>query len=168
MSTGYLSDVCALIVEQGLGKARAQILTKQLFSKGGTVEKTLQGNVTHLFVGNNIRLSRIPQLLKITCLPEHVSVLRADWLSTCLVTGERIGHAQYIVQPELSPLSSPTKHGHTPQSSPTKPSHTPQSSPGNPEHTLQLSPESSVAMKTVPKEQLSQATVSTEDNVSSL
>ena len=104
-------------MDQGLGKARTQILIKQLQSKGGSVEQSVHSDVTHILVGNNVRLSRVPHLLKIKSLPDRVLVLRADWLSACLVSGERTGHTQYIVQPEPSPQSSPIKTGHTPQAS---------------------------------------------------
>ncbi len=115
-STGdYLSDVCAVIVKQGVGKARADILTRQLVANGGKTNDTLDSTVTHVLVGNNVRLSRVPHLMKIKQVPDNALVLRADWLSACLVEGRNIGHAQYIVLPE-----SPVKTSHAP--SPVKPS----------------------------------------------
>ena len=104
--SSYLSDIHAIILEQGLGKARSQILRKQLESKGGTSEQTLSGSITHILVGNNVRLSRLPQLLKVKSVPEVVTVLRADWLSACLVKGERLDHAPYIVKQEDTTPSS--------------------------------------------------------------
>ena len=118
MSTpgGFLSAVYAIIVEQGLGKARSKILHKQLESKSGTAENSLSHRTTHILVGNNVRLSRVPHLLKIKSLPEGVLVLRADWLSSCLVKGEKVEHSSYVVHPEPSPHSSPAKHSNTPTS----------------------------------------------------
>ncbi len=115
-STGdYLNDVCAVIVKQGVGKARTDILTRQLVANGGKTKDTLDSTVTHVLVGNNVRLSRVPHLMKIKQVPDNALVLRADWLSACLVEGRNIGHAQYIVLPE-----SPVKTSHAP--SPAKPS----------------------------------------------
>jgi len=114
----YLEGVTALVVEQGLGKAKAAILTRQLLSNGGSVVKALSENPTHILVGSNVRHSRLPHLLKIATLPGNVLVLRSDWLSACLVDGERVGHAQYVVQPEVSPHPSPVKTTPTPKSTP--------------------------------------------------
>jgi hypothetical protein len=107
--TRFLSEVSAVILEQGLGKARAQILQKQLENRGGKVEKTLSQGTTHILVGKTTRLSRIPNLLKIKSIPEGVLVLRADWLSACLVEAEKVGHGAYVVHPESSPTASPSK-----------------------------------------------------------
>ncbi len=104
--SGFLSDVHAIVLEQGVGKARAQILRKQLESKGGTAVSTLSEATTHVLVGNNVRLSRVPSLLKVNSLPDGVLVLRADWLSTCLVKGERVDVTLYSVKQEESSRSS--------------------------------------------------------------
>ena len=114
----FLSDVHAVILEQGLGKARVQILTKQLQNHGGKVENTLSRKTTHILVGKTTRLSRIPSLLKIKSIPEDVLVLRADWLSACLVETEKVGHGAYVVHPEPSPTSSPSKDKGTTKTSP--------------------------------------------------
>ena len=102
-SGGFLCDVCAMIVKQGVGKARADILSRQLIAKGGTVCDNLTSAVTHILVGNNVKLSRVPHLLKVDNVPDDVLVLRADWLSACLVEGHKIGHAQYALSPHPSP-----------------------------------------------------------------
>ena len=117
----FLSEVSAVILEQGLGKARAQILQKQLENRGGKVEKKLSQGTTHILVGKTTRLSRIPNLLKIKSIPEDVLVLRADWLSACLVEAEIVGHGVYVVHPEPSPTASPSKDS---QGSPKKASST--------------------------------------------
>lgn len=124
---GFFRDVCAVIVSQGVGKVRAGILTRQLTANGGATQTRVDGHVTHILVGNNVRLSRVPHLLKVKTLPDNVLVLRADWLSACLMAGEKIGHAQYVVHPEPSPRPSPVKTNHTPSTSPVKVSETNQS-----------------------------------------
>ena len=101
-----------------MGKARAQILTKQLENNGGKVEKTLSNETTHILVGKTTRLSRIPNLLKIKSVPENVLVLRADWLSACLVDTEKVEHDAYVVHPEPTPSTSPSKDKITPKTSP--------------------------------------------------
>ena len=120
----FLSEVSAVILEQGLGKARAQILQKQLENRGGKVEKKVSQGTTHILVGKTTRLSRIPNLLKIKSIPEGVLVLRADWLSACLVEAEIVGHGAYVVHPEPSPTASPSKNSQLSQGSPGKASST--------------------------------------------
>ena len=110
MSTkSFLSDVHAVVLEQGLGKARSQILTKHLEKHGGKIDKNLSPSTTHVLVGKTTRLSRIPALLKVKAVPENVLVVRADWLSACLVEGEKVGYGAYLVHSEPSPASSPSK-----------------------------------------------------------
>ena len=110
--SGYLSGVCALVLEQGLGRARAQILCKKLESHGGRSEQRLSEETTHVLVGNTVKLARVAPLLKVASLPETVLVLRADWLSTCLVKGSLEHHAPYVVtaempQAKVSPAGTP-------------------------------------------------------------
>ena len=141
----FLSGVHAVILEQGLGKARAQILAKQLENHGGKAEKVLSRKTTHILIGKTTRLSRIPNLLKIKCIPEKVLVLRADWLSACLVEAEKIGHDVYVVHTEPSPTTttSPSKD----KTSPTKVSpsaspsgvNTPPKQTASPSHSLKQS-----------------------------
>lgn len=118
MSQKYLSDVRAVIMEQGLGKARTQILSKQLESKGGATEQLLTGTVTHVFVGNNVKLSRVLKSLKVECLPAGVQVLRADWLSNCLVKGQKLDHAPYVVLAEDPIPATTSSPPHATTSSP--------------------------------------------------
>ena len=106
---GFLAGVCAVILEQGLGKTRTQILARQLEGKGGHVVQTLSEKTTHVVIGSNVRPSRLPLLLKVESIPESLVVVRADWLSECLVKGVRVDHSLYVVSPEdtkSSPLHS--------------------------------------------------------------
>ena len=106
-SAGFLSGVHALLVEQGVGKARKRILSRQLEEKGGTTtDKISEDGITHIIVGSTVKLSRLTHLLKVDRLPE-VPVVRADWLSSCLVAGEKLGIAPHLVQPDIpSPLKA--------------------------------------------------------------
>lgn len=106
-SAGFLSGIRALLVEQGIGKARKQILSRQLEDKGGTTaDKISEDGVTHIIVGSTVKLSRLTHLLKADSLPK-VPVLRADWLSSCLVAGKRLDTAPYLVQTDLpSPVKT--------------------------------------------------------------
>ena len=114
----FLSEVHALLLEQGLGKARVSILAKQLEKHGGKVIRTLTESTTHILVGNKTKLGRVPILLKVNSIPETVSVLRADWLSACLTKREVVPENSYRVLPELSP---PVKEqGAVTQASPSK------------------------------------------------
>ena len=116
----FFTGVRAVILDQGLGKARAQILGKQLEGKGGQVERTLSKRTTHIVVGSNVRLARVPHLLKVESIPESVTVVRADWLSACLVKGEKIDLAPYVARPENS-TPSPADSAKLLNFTPTKP-----------------------------------------------
>lgn len=127
MSSGgknFLSGIEAVILEQGLGKARAEILAKQLKNHGGTAVRTAAESTTHILVGNNIRLARVPVLLKVDSVPESVSILRGDWLSKCLVKGEVVPEDDFRVLPEApnpAALSPVKQHqGTSASTSPTK------------------------------------------------
>ena len=75
-----LRHVRSLLLEQGIGKARKSILARQLEKHGGQAVASLSDDPTHILVGNNTKLARVPVLLKVSSIPETVSVLRADWL----------------------------------------------------------------------------------------
>ncbi len=103
MAAGFLSGIEALLLDQGLGKTRVAILSKQLEKHGGVAVKKLSESTTHILVGNITRLARVPVLLKIQSVPETVSVVRADWLSSCLAKRELLSEETYRVHPEYSP-----------------------------------------------------------------
>ena len=109
ISTGqYLNGVCAVILEQGVGRARTQILSKQLKAKGGRVLTSVSdGSATHILVGNKVRRSRLPVLLGVAEVPSGVRAVRADWLSSCLTRGERVREEEYDV-PLESAITSPS------------------------------------------------------------
>ena len=113
----YLSGVRAVVLEQGLGKGRTRILRKQLEAKGGSVLSGVEsGAATHLLVGNNVRRSRLPVLLRVEEVPPGTRVVRADWLSSCLARGEYVSEVQYdlpldATTPSTTPITSPQKEG---------------------------------------------------------
>ena len=86
----YLKDVKAVIVEQGLGKTRAAILTKQLTRHGGVKTSKLSPDTTHILVGNSTKLAKLAGILKVKKISEEITVLRADWLSDCLKEGRLV------------------------------------------------------------------------------
>ena len=99
----FLDGVRAVVVEQGLGKARQRILSKQLVSRGGELASAVtEQNVTHVVVGGNLCTgaggSRLPRLLKVERVPDNVSVVSAEWLSNCLVEGKRVRDEPYLVK----------------------------------------------------------------------
>ena len=99
----FLNGVLAVVLEQGLGKARKKILSKQLEANGGGVAMSVKDvRVTHVLVGNTVKYSRLTQLLKVDSIPENVDVVCADWLSACLVAGDKLNSAPYILKFENS------------------------------------------------------------------
>ena len=107
-SEQFLRGVNALILDAGLGKARARILRQRLEEKGGQVLPCLSPAATHVLVGNNVRQSRLPSLLGCTEIPRGVRVLRADWLSACLVARERVAESRYELPLESASCSPAT------------------------------------------------------------
>lgn len=121
-SKDFLSQVRALILEQGVGKTRKTILTKQLEKYGGEAVRTLSETTTHILVGNNTRLARVPILLKVDSVPDNVSVLRADWLSASLTKGQLVSEEVYQVHEESSsPAPAKPKHPLTAVTPPVQP-----------------------------------------------
>ena len=111
----YLGGVRALILEKGMGKGCASILRKQLEAHGGSVVSSLEPSVTtctHLLVGKNVRRSRLPILLGVEEVPGDVRVVRADWLSSCLIRGEYVSEAVPLqTTPSTTPITGPQKGG---------------------------------------------------------
>lgn len=100
----YLKSVVCLIVEQGLGKTRASILTKQLSRHGGICARKVDANTTHILVGNTIRLEKLSKILNVreNKILDNVEIVRADWLSSCLKEGRLV---------EVFPFSLRKKRG---------------------------------------------------------
>ena len=107
MSEDFLHGIRALLLEQGLGKVRKVILSKQLEKHGGDTVSTLSETTTHILVGNKTRLARVPVLLKISSIPETVSVVRADWISACLTKGHVLSEEPYKLHPESQSPAKP-------------------------------------------------------------
>ena len=99
-SRTFLSSVEALLVEQGLGKTRTNILAKQLKNHGGEVVKTLSSTTTHILVGNSSRLVQVLRVLKIDSIDKDTTVLRADWLSACLTKKQLVPEEEYQLYPD--------------------------------------------------------------------
>lgn len=135
----FLSGVHAVILEQGLGRARAQILAKQLENHGGKAEKVLSRKTTHILIGKTTHLTRIPNLLKMNSIPENVLILRADWLSMCLVAAEKVGHDVYVVHAEPSPATSPSNDKASPARVSPSAVNTPPKKQLSPSHSLKQS-----------------------------
>ena len=102
-------DVIAVIIEQGIGKARRQILAKQLEEKGGKLAQKLDDTVTHIIVSSTTKYSRLPKILKVDHITDNVHVVYADWLSSSLVAGKKLDHTPFLLHPDTAPLISPKK-----------------------------------------------------------
>ena len=93
-----MNGVCAVILEEGVGKARTEILSRQLKARGGRILTSVSdGSATHLLVGNKVRRTRLPVLLGVAEVPSGVRIVRADWLSMCLRRREHIREEDYDV-----------------------------------------------------------------------
>lgn len=95
-----LSEVRAVIVEVGLGKTRASILTKQLERHGGKHHKKLESGTTHVLIDKKLKIDRLKKYLAVTDIPEEVKVVDSEWLSKCLSEGILVEIAQYILGKE--------------------------------------------------------------------
>ena len=74
--TPDLSGVRAVIVEVGLGKTRASILTKQLERHGGRHHKKLESGTTHVLIDKKLKIERLKKYLDVTDTPEEVKVVK--------------------------------------------------------------------------------------------
>jgi len=115
-STDFLAPVKAFLLEQGLGKTRANILARKLESNGGQVVKALTDDTTHILVGTNNKLARVLALTKLDTIPDSTAVLRADWLSACLAKKQLVSEQEYRLAPAYeSPQTTPKKNLKTSQ-----------------------------------------------------
>ena len=108
----YLCGVRAVVLEQGMGKGRARILCRHLKTRGGSVLARLSDATTHILVGSKIRRSRLPALLGVSEVSSDVHVVRADWLSSCLIRGELVGEDEFTVPMETPSPGKDEKGGH--------------------------------------------------------
>ena len=95
--TPDLSGVRAVIVEVGLGKTRASILTKQLERHGGKHHQKLESGTTHVLIDKKLKTERLKKYLAVTDIPEEVKVVDSEWLSKCLSEGKLVEIDQYIL-----------------------------------------------------------------------
>ena len=95
--TPDLSRVRAVIVEVGLGKTRASILTKQLERHGGKHHQKLESGTTHVLIDKKLKTERLKKYLAVTGIPEEVKVVDSEWLSKCLSEGKLVEIDQYIL-----------------------------------------------------------------------
>ena len=107
--TDLFKDVIAVIIEQGIGKARRQILAKQLEEKGGKLVQKLDDTVTHVIVSTTTKYSRLPKILKVDHITDNLHIVYADWLSSSLVAGKKLDHTPFLLRPDTAPLISPKK-----------------------------------------------------------
>ena len=98
--TPDLSGVGAVIVEVGLGKTRASILTKQLERHGGKHHKKLESGTTHVLIDKKLKTEKLKKYLAVTDIPEEVKVVDSEWLSKCLSEGKLVELDQYILGKE--------------------------------------------------------------------
>ena len=115
MASGNLfTGINAIILEPGLGKAREKVLCKKLEEKGGVSFNTYSPAVTHVFVGSNMKYTRVLTLLKVSEISKSVQILQADWISKSLTEAELVDTASYAVKAEvkateIAPAVSPSK-----------------------------------------------------------
>lgn len=95
-----LSGIRAVIVEVGLGKTRASILTKQLERHGGQHHKQLESGTTHVLIDKKMKTERLKKYLGVTDIPEEVKVVDSEWLSKCLSEGNLVEIDKYILGKE--------------------------------------------------------------------
>ncbi|XP_066475754.1 DNA polymerase lambda [Tiliqua scincoides] len=92
---GWLKPIVAYVLQAGMGLARAEIFRKQIFQNGGTVCSQLLPNVTHVIVDEGMDCDRAFRLLKLTKLPQGLQLVKASWLSACLVAQQVLSSTGY-------------------------------------------------------------------------
>lgn len=115
-SNQFLSGVRAVIIEQGLGKTRQKILREKLTENGGVFVANLnEPDVSHVIVNKTTRPLKLPRLLNVDKVPESVTVVSAEWLSQCLVEGQRVNTDPFLVTDQqcITPMNA-SNHIHTP------------------------------------------------------
>lgn len=108
---GFLCGVHAVILEQKLGRARAEILAQQLTRNGGKRHSRLQADTTHVIVDNNLTYTKTLSLLKAEDeLPTDLLIVSADWLSSCLTKGAMTDCRPFEVTQNIATKRSDKTH----------------------------------------------------------
>ena len=95
----FLKGVKALIIEQKIGKARKEILKKQLEKRGGIVLNQFTEDVNYVIADGSLKYDRILKILKLNSIPDHVQVVQAEWLSACIIAEELLSNMTYKIEP---------------------------------------------------------------------
>lgn len=95
-------DLTILIMDQGLGKTRRQILTKQIEGKGGQICNSLSSKVTHIVANSTLKYERLLTLLKVESIPSSVHVVNAEWISTSIINGTLAETSSFLITPSSS------------------------------------------------------------------
>lgn len=110
----FLTGMRVLVIEQKIGRARREILKKQLEKRGGVVVDRFTEEVTHVIADGSLKYAKIVKLLKSssTCVPDHVQVVQAEWLSACIIAEDLLSTVTYQIRPPVA--TSPKRRGQPP------------------------------------------------------
>ncbi|XP_072032777.1 DNA polymerase lambda-like [Amphiura filiformis] len=101
--TGIFSNLVLYILQAGIGKARAEIFSKQVAKFSGKLQNNLSPDVTHLIVDEQMDIDRLCRILKIDEPPFDVKIVKASWISNCL-------SEQKVVSTEEHEIKIPVKY----------------------------------------------------------
>ncbi|XP_030806894.1 DNA polymerase lambda [Camarhynchus parvulus] len=93
----WLKPVVAYVLQAGIGRARAEILCRQIVQNGGVVHSQLCSEVTHVIVAEDMDCHRAFRLLRLTKLPPGLQLVKAAWLSACIRDQKLLSTAGYGV-----------------------------------------------------------------------
>ncbi|XP_075468539.1 DNA polymerase lambda isoform X1 [Ascaphus truei] len=93
----WLGSVSAHILQAGIGRARSEILQKQIIQNGGHVVPHFSCQVTHIIVDEGMDCDRAFRLLKLKKLPPGVQLVKSSWLSLCIKEKELVNTAGYRI-----------------------------------------------------------------------
>ncbi|XP_002734013.2 DNA polymerase lambda-like [Saccoglossus kowalevskii] len=79
----FMKDVNIFILQAGLGKMRANILSKQFTKYGGTIHEQILDETTHVVVDEKMEIDRFCRILKLDTPPTHLKIVKGNWLSNC-------------------------------------------------------------------------------------
>ncbi|XP_066277640.1 DNA polymerase lambda-like isoform X2 [Branchiostoma lanceolatum] len=101
----FLQDIRAFVLPAGLGKARMDIFKRQIPRFGGDLHGQITSNTSHIVVDDNMEYDRLCRILKVEKLPDHATVVHANWVSDCIERRTLLGTDGYTIKVPASVMS---------------------------------------------------------------
>lgn len=108
ISYDFLKGVKAVILKAGIENARMKIFKSQLAKFGGLTFDKLSDDTTHLIVDEKFDITKILNILSVDTIPDHIHIVKSNWLSKCFREKSCIDVHEFIVERNLIKITTNT------------------------------------------------------------